>query len=843
MFSQRFLIPLLLLVATSAFSQGAVPSPQAFLGYPLGKHFTPHDRIVGYFKAVADAQPNQMKLEQYGTTYEGRPLLLAYIASPENLRRLEEIRLNNLRLAGVLHDKGGDETGPVIVWLSYNVHGNEPASSEAAMKTLYTLVSATDQRVGTWLKNTVIIIDPCINPDGRDRYVNWYNDVVGTQPNPDRQAREHQEPWPRGRSNHYNFDLNRDWAWQTQVETQQRLKKYNAWLPQVHVDYHEQGYNSPYYFAPAAEPYHDVITPWQREFQVMIGKNNAKYFDARGWLYFTKQEFDLFYPSYGDTYPIYNGAIGMTFEQGGIGAGLAVQTADGDTLTLADRLEHHFTTGISTIEVASQHADQLIKQFHQYFVDAVAHPGGDYKAYYLRNDSFGDRLERLKGFLDRNLIEWSPVSAGSFTGIDYETGKTTTFGAAAGDIVINANQPKSNLLRVLFERQSHISDSVTYDITAWSVPFVYGVQAYGLNASVKGDDKVVTAPSRVMPDRSYGYAIRWTGIRSVRFLTEMLRKDIKVRYAERPFQTGGIAYGSGTLLITATGNGQPDSLWSIVMSASRKAGVVPERITSGFVEKGADFGSDLVHLVHKPRIALLTGEDVNSLDAGEVWHLFEQEIDYPVTLINADEIGGITWKNFDVLILPNGYYKALEEKSNAELIRSWVREGGRLIAMENAVAQLSKLDWGIRLKGEGSDKKEEEKDKKEEGNQSLHRYDNRQRDEVANSVPGSIYKVELDNSHPLAFGYPDHYYTIKQDDNLYEFLKDGGWNVGVIRKNDYVSGFTGVRAKEKLKDGLLFGVQEMGRGKTIYMADDPLFRSFWENGKLLFCNGVFLVGQ
>ena len=476
MIKRNLLFYALLFFFSTAFSQA--PSPEAFLGYPLGKHFTPHDKIVAYFKEVARTASGQMKLEQYGTTYEGRPLLLAYIASPENLRRLEEIRLNNLRLAGGSDKTAGDESGPVIVWLSYNVHGNEPSSSEAAMKTLYTLVDPSERRSATWLKNTVVIIDPCINPDGRDRYVNWFNDVVGSQPNPDRQAREHQEPWPRGRTNHYNFDLNRDWAWQTQTETRQRLKKYNSWLPQVHVDYHEQGYNNPYYFAPAAEPYHDVITPWQREFQVMIGKNNARYFDRNGWLYFTKQEFDLFYPSYGDTYPIYNGAIGMTFEQGGISAGLAVQTADGDTLTLTDRLEHHFTTGISTIEVASQNAGRLIKEFHNYFVDAVAHPGGDYKAYFLRNDSFGDRLERLKAFLDRNMIEWVSVSSGNFTGTDYETGKAASFRAGAGDIVINANQPKSNLLRVLFERQSHISDSVTYDITAWSVPFVYGVQAY-----------------------------------------------------------------------------------------------------------------------------------------------------------------------------------------------------------------------------------------------------------------------------------------------------------------------------------------------------------------------------
>jgi len=420
----------LLLSACCCFAQ-APPSPEAFLGYPLGAHFTPHYKIVEYFRAVAGAVPEQMKLEQYGTTYEGRPLLLAFIASPENMRRLEDIRKNNLRLAGMLHDSlKPDEHAPVIVWLSYNVHGNEPASSEAAMKTLYELVNPASARAKQWLPNSVIVIDPCINPDGRDRYVHWYNDVVGAQPNADPQSREHQEPWPRGRTNHYNFDLNRDWAWQTQVETQQRLKKYNAWLPQVHVDYHEQGYNNPYYFAPAAEPYHDVITPWQREFQIMIGKNNARYFDRNGWLYFTKEEFDLFYPSYGDTYPIYNGGIGMTFEQGGINAGLAVQTADGDTLTLAQRLEHHFTTGISTIEVASAHAEQLIKEFHNYFVEAEVHPGGEYKAYYLRNDSFGDRLERLKAFLTRNGVSYLSAGIGTYSGVDYETGRSVTFNAA-----------------------------------------------------------------------------------------------------------------------------------------------------------------------------------------------------------------------------------------------------------------------------------------------------------------------------------------------------------------------------------------------------------------------------
>ena len=871
-FRQYVLLYCLFLLSYSARSQSgssssgaaetSVPSPDAFLGYALGSHFTPHDKIVAYFRQVAVAAPDRMLLASYGKTYEGRPLLLAYIASPENLRRLEAIRLNNLRLAGVLRDGvAADQSGPVIVWLSYNVHGNEPASSEAAMKTLYALVSGNVGGVTVssspvdWLKNTVVIIDPCINPDGRDRYVNWYNGVVGLQPNPCPQSREHQEPWPHGRSNHYNFDLNRDWAWQTQIETQQRLKKYNEWLPQVHVDYHEQGYNSPYYFAPAAEPYHEVITSWQREFQVLIGKNNAKYFDRNGWLYFTKQEFDLFYPSYGDTYPTYNGAIGMTYEQGGISAGLAVQTSDGDTLTLADRLEHHYITGLSTIEVASQHAGQLLTSFHDYFADAVAHPGGEFKAYYIRNDSTGDRLQRLKAFLGRNKIEWANVPAGSYLGLNYETGRMSAIKSLPDDIVINANQPKSNLLRVLFERQSHISDSVTYDITAWSLPFVYGLQAYGLNGyvnvNVKTDTAIYATPFMDLShDTVYAYAVRWTGMSSARFLSRLLQKGVKVRYAERPFQSGGVSFDRGTLLITATGNGALGAgLWSLVKATAIMGNVPLLRISSGFVDKGADFGSDLVHLIHPPRVALLTGEQVSALDAGEIWHFFEQELGYPVTLINAADAGRVSWKDFDVLILPNGYYRVLGDKNITDGLKDWVKEGGRLIALQDAVEQLSKGEWGIREKttGKAADGKDDDKgnadDKKSDDYTLLHRYSDRQRDEVMNSVPGAIYKVELDNTHPLAFGYPDHYYTLKQDDNVYEFIREEGWNVGVIRKDNYVSGFTGNKAKERLKDGLIFGVQDMGRGEVVYMADDPLFRSFWENGKLLFCNAVFLVGQ
>ena len=333
---KRFVVSAALALAVVSVFGQALESPENFLGYKLGSQFTPHYKVVEYFRYVAQASKH-VKLQQYGTTNEGRPLLVVFIAGDENIGRLEEIRQNNIRLTGL--DKTGAGTtvnAPVICWLSYNVHGNEPASSEAAMAMLFSLVDPANTRNVAWLKNTVVVIDPCLNPDGRERYVNFYNSVKSTPPDANPSAREHIEPWPGGRVNHYYFDLNRDWAWQTQKETQARLALFNQWLPQVHVDYHEQGYNAPYYFAPAAEPYHKVITPWQLEFQTIVGKNNAKIFDQNGWLYFTKQEFDLLYPSYGDTYPIYNGSIGMTFEQGGISAGLAVmQCGRGIRLHLA----------------------------------------------------------------------------------------------------------------------------------------------------------------------------------------------------------------------------------------------------------------------------------------------------------------------------------------------------------------------------------------------------------------------------------------------------------------------------------------------------------------------------
>ena len=311
---------LFFLLLVAVLSVGSVlaqlKTPEQFLGYKPGDRFTPHHRMVDYFEYVAAQNPN-IKLIQYGETNEKRPLILAILASPENMARLEQIRTDNLKRTGIL--SGTPSTQVPINWMSFNVHGNESVGMEAAISTFHTLADPNNAKVQAWLKNQVVILDPAINPDGRDRYSNWYNQKMHTQLQPDIQSMEHNEPWPGGRANHYLFDLNRDWAWQVQVESQQRLKVYQQWMPQLHLDFHEQGIDNPFYMAPAAEPLHEQLTPFQHEFQDIFGKNTAKYFDQMGRFYFTKERFDLLYPSYGDTYPMYNGAIGMTIEQGGGG--------------------------------------------------------------------------------------------------------------------------------------------------------------------------------------------------------------------------------------------------------------------------------------------------------------------------------------------------------------------------------------------------------------------------------------------------------------------------------------------------------------------------------------------
>ncbi|BDD02691.1 M14 family metallopeptidase [Aureibacter tunicatorum] len=841
--------------AQTSLAQQKLKSPSEFLGYELGDQYTPHHKIVQYFEYVAGHSGQYVKLKEYGKTYEKRPLLLTFIGASDNINRLETIREDNLKKAGVLNgspENPSDST--IIVWLSYNVHGNEASSSETSMQTLYELVNLfykarTDENP-RWYDNALVIMDPCLNPDGRERYVSWFSQNMNFPANPNVDAAEHHEPWPAGRTNHYLFDLNRDWLWQTQIESASRMKAYNQWLPQVHVDFHEQFIDDHYYFAPGAKPFHENITNWQSDFQYVVGQNNAKYFDQNGWLYFTKESFDLFYPSYGDTYPIFNGAIGMTYEQAGhTQSGVKVETSDGDTLTLKQRIDHHLTTGLATVEISSLHASQLASEFKKYYQQSKSNSKAQYKTYIIKETNDVDRMNTLKRFLaNQGIVYGKPLVKRGVRGYSFSEQKDVTYNLQAHDIIINANQAKGSLIDVIFEPSSKLEDSLTYDVTAWSVPYMFDLDVVATSVDVYGSSVIHTETFRKnpVPDSTpYAFVSKWKDVKDVRFLAALLKEDVHVRFATEKFTTGGATYDAGSLIITRESNRNLGSFKEKIIEIANSTQRYIHPVYSGMVLSGKDFGSESVKIIDKPQIALLGGENVVPYRFGEVWYYFEREIEYPINIIRKNYFSSINLDAYDVLILPNGSYSDLLGEKELAKLRAWISKGGKVIALQNALkAFKNKEGFGLQAY-----RNESEKDKFEKIDEAYHEsnlltdYHSRNRRAISQDISGAIFNARLDNTHPLGFGYDKHYYTMKTSSSRYAYLNNG-WNVATIKGLDSrLAGFVGYEAAKQIEESLIFGVENIGKGQIIYMVDDPLFRASWHSGNLIFGNALFLTGQ
>ncbi|MFT6827786.1 MAG: hypothetical protein ACI9Z3_001866 [Roseivirga sp.] len=820
-------------------------SPDDFLGYPLGTRFTPNYKVVDYYEYIA-GQLSNVKLQQYGQTNELRPLVVAYLSSQENIDNWEQIRTDNLKRTGLMEGQpSGNKVG--IVWLSYNVHGNEANSTETAMKTLYELTRPDNAKSKEWLKNTVVIMDPCINPDGRDRYSNWINQVAGTTPNPNPDAAEHNEPWPGGRANHYLFDLNRDWAWQSQVESQQRMKLYNTIMPHIHVDFHEQGSNSPYYFAPAAEPIHEQVTQWQRDFQEIIGKNHAKYFDQNGWLFFTKESFDILYPSYGDSYPMYNGAIGMTYEQGS--SDLAILTDEGDTLKLTDAIAHHFTTGMSTVETASKYSEKMVDEFANYFQKAVSNPKAKYKAFIVRGTNHPDKLKKLTAFLDTHEIDYGVSSAKKpVAAFNYQTGKNENVTLQNVDIVVSTYQPKSVLIQSIFEPNTFASTTDTYDITAWAIPYMMDLDAYATEVKMEVSASAYTPVKGQMDVEGTpaAYLLKWESLEDAKFLGELLKQNIKLRFSETPFTVAGQSYNPGTLVITRKGNMHMGAKFDeIVKKTAQTYNRSLFSTPTTFVDSGKDFGSNGVPFLKAPKILVLRGDGVSSLGFGEFWYFMEQELHYPVTMVDTDDFGRIDLDKYNTIVMPSGSYARAISNARMDDVKAWVRGGGKIIAIERAMSTFSGKDgFNLNTYADDAEKKDAEKKTDEQKEkEALTTYAERDALYEDYRLPGAIFKLKVDNTHPMGFGYPQHYFTLKNNSSRYAYLPSGS-NVGIIEGVDsHVSGVAGAKVKESLAKSMVFGVENMGRGSIVYLADNPLFRAFWQNGKLLVANSIFFVGQ
>ena len=796
-----------------------IKSPEAFLGYKIGSQFTPHHKVVDYFKHLSE-NSQAVELENYGKTNEGRDLQIAYISSEENIKSLEEIRVGNLGRTGILNKINTNETG--IVWLSYNVHGNEASSTEAAMQTAYELLT----KYNNWLANTVVILDPCLNPDGRERYVNWFNQVKSTPYNANPDALEHHEPWPGGRPNHYLFDLNRDWAWASQIETQQRLKVYNKWMPHIHVDFHEQFINSPYYFAPAAQPFHEIITPWQRDFQTQIGQNNAKYFDQNGWLYFTKEHFDLLYPSYGDTYPTYMGAIGMTYEQAGHGrAGLGITIENGTELTLTDRVAHHTIAGLSTVEMAAKQNSKMISEFEKFFDNRNL----KYKSYILRGNT--EKLEQVQSFLNQHQISSFFAEEKTVKAFDYLSKTVNSIKTSSNDLVVTTQQPKGKMVQVLFEPETKLVDSATYDITAWSIPYAFGLQGFASEINInsaENSQKSNSEISNAITKNAYAYIGKWNDISDAKLLGSLMQSGFKVRYAEKDFSVQNNNYAKGSFVVLKADNLHFENFDETIINIANSTKKMINAVATGFSSNGPDLGSGSFVLIHNKNIAALAGEGISSLNFGEIWHFFEQQLYYPLHVLNVQHLNRVDLANYQVLILPEGFNA---NKNQLETLTSYLNNGGKIVVLGSAMRNFADKE-GFALKQKKNDETAQNKS-------NLIPYELRERNSLKNNLYGSIFQANIDNTHPLGFGYNKTYHSLKLNSLSYELLENG-FNIGYYGQNaEVISGFAGANAAQLVPNSLLFGIEYKGRGKIIYLTDNPLFRSFWQNGKLFFANAVF----
>jgi hypothetical protein len=525
------------------------------------------------------------------------------------------------------------------------------------------------------------------------------------------------------------------------------------------------------------------------------------------------------------------GAIGMTYEQAGHGrAGLGINTDEGEVLTLKDRALHHTTTGLSTVEISSKNADKLNTEFKKFFQNEDL----SYKSFVLKNDN-QDKTNRLKKLLDTHEITYSSAKKGTIKGYNFNTQKEEKFDASEADLVIHTNQPKGKMVKVLFEPKAKLVDSLTYDITAWSLPYAHGFDAIASKSEVGSVVKSMNYTFNNVENKSaYAYISKWNSLEDATFLGDLLKNNIVPRFSEKEFSANGKSYKRGTLIILRNDNRNENFDSELIKIADRNMRQL-NPVSSGFSDSGVDFGSYSVKPINKQRVALLSGEGTSSLSFGEIWHFFETELKYPLTIIDSDYFGNINFSKYDVIILPNGYYSSVLNKSTLDKLTSWTRSGGTLIAIGNALNSFADK------KGFALEKKKMDDEDDKEPN--LIPYAEQERKSVKNLITGAIFKSKVDVTHPLGFGYKNEYFSLKLSGTSYNYLKDGV-NVAYFDENaKNVSGYAGSEAIKNIPKSLLFGEEQKGSGSIVYMVDNPLFRSFWDNGKLFLANAVFLLNS
>jgi hypothetical protein len=810
----------------------AIPSPEQFLGYPVGDWHTRHDRIVSYFQELARVSP-KAHFQIIGYTNERRPQVVLTITSPENYARIEEIRKEHLKLADPTQSVAISSM-PVVITHGYNVHGNEPSSSEAAMLTAYYLIAAQGEFAERTLKEAVIHVDPNYNPDGRDRHSNWANMHKGFPPVSDPMDREHNEVWPGGRFNHYWFDLNRDWLPLAHVESRNRIEFFHQWLPNVCTDYHEMGTNATNFFEPT-KPIgsENPVVPRANYDQLnpLFGKYFAKALDEIGSLYFSKENFDNSFPGYGSTYPDIHGGLGLVFEQASSRG--HVQQSSTKEVTFAFTIRNHVRTSLATVRAGVENRELLLKHQQEFFKSALDEGRKSPVNAYV----FGDSKDqsRTKAFADlllKHRIETYHLGADlSIGATKYEKGKA---------FVVTTDQTQYRMVRSLFEKVTSFYDSVFYDASTWTMSLAYGLPHDALNATVKYSkgarikaEDVVLNPAPVIKT-NYAYLIDWTEYNASRALYYLLSHKVFVKAAFKPFtaEVNGVKknFGYGTLVIPVADQSiSSDELFTVVKEASQTSGIDVHTVNTGYSLEGVDLGSNNVKTVQTPKVAMLIGEGVAATDAGAIWYLLDSKLKMPITKVNTSQFGQLRISDYNTLILVAGNYGLLGESAVTK-IKSWVQQGGTLILMKTAIS------WAI------ANKLIDEQLKKEEEKKEVTRMDyvTAQDFQGSRSIGGSIYLGNLDITHPLGFGYSNRELPVYRNTSV--FIEPGKSPFNTVIKytaKPLLSGYIHPANLEKIKNSVSLQVSPMGQGRAILFVDDPAFRGYWNGTNKLFFNALF----
>jgi hypothetical protein len=854
----------------------AVPTPKSVLGYQIGEAITPHASIIAYFEALAAYAPSRVKLADYGRSWQGKRLIYAAIGSPEKIANLSVIQADAQKLADPRKLRAGEAEAiiarhPAVVWLAYSVHGDEIGPAESSMQLAYHLLAARgDPRLADIAKNTLIVIVPIQNPDGRDRFIATNTGSTGLVPDASPIAAERDQPWPGGRVNHAQFDLNRDWFALTQPETRAHINAYMKFYPVVMVDSHEMRTDRNFFFPPEADPINPNVTPEQIALKTILGQNNARWFDQIGLPYFTRESYDLFYPGYGDGWPTAQGTISMTFEQGSA-RGLAVRRSDGTVLSFKDTVKSQFVAVLSTLEVAARERTRFVRSFYAFRQSAIQEGRNEaVKSYVIPTQPDQSTADKLAGILSRQGIDVGRATAGfSACGRSY----------APGSYVISATQPTKRLIRNLLEpdtkmepafvakqeqlRRAGLEDEI-YDVTAWSLPLLYNVEIQACAsdpnvATQKADTALIQPGKLVQGDAKVAYVIAAGSTATTRFMAEALKAGIIVRQMEAAFKLEGQAFSAGSLVVLGGDNGP--QLEESLAKLAASSGATITGFKSSWVTDGPSLGSDKALKLRDPKIALAWDSPADRNSAGATRYVLERKFSVPITPIRARRFANAALAEYDVIILPDGEgdYQAAFGQAGVRNLKNFVQQGGVLLSMGSATSWLAEPDvdlTGLRreqatiTEAEAKSKPAEPKSKPGEttieglnfADVSAYAQAIAAPSRAPTELDGAILRAKTDQEHWLTAGLAPNLTMMVAGSAIYRPLTvDAGNNVVRFSGPDQVKASGIVWDDSRLQYAFkpVVTVEGKGRGFVVAFTIDPTYRGMADGLDSLLMNAIY----